>query len=55
MNINDKKIIEELKIVIGYLNEIDTDKLGYYNHINLIKCETTLRVLLNLMECDENK
>lgn len=50
MEIKDEKIINELKVARDYLKGIDTDNLNFYAHVNIIKCETLLDVLLNLIE-----
>lgn len=49
MEIKDKKFITELKVARCYLKEINTDNLHFNEHINLVKCETVLDVLLNLL------
>ena len=50
MEIRDRKIITELKVARGYLKEINTNNLNFNDHINLVKCETVLDVLISLLE-----
>ena len=50
MEIKDEKVITELKVARSYLKEINTDNLNFDEHINIVKCETVLDVLLSLLE-----
>ena len=50
MEIKDEKFITELKNCQILLKVIDTDNLNFYDHMNVIKCETILDVLLGLLE-----
>lgn len=50
MEIKDSRIITELKVVRSTLKDIDCEKINFDEHVKIIKAETSLDVLINIME-----
>lgn len=50
MEIKDRKVMTELKVIRDRLREIETENIAFNSHIKIVQCEASLDVLINLLE-----
>lgn len=50
MEIKDKRILTEMKIIRDRLSEIDYNDMNFDTYVKIARCETSLDILINLIE-----